>query len=255
MYVATVPQVFLADGTALVEVGAFEFYVADKSRHEPIRSLGTLVRPFLRIDAHGQPLDTISQQSRETLLFGVTLRGATLYYRIPFDDDSLVALMRDGSGVVEVNRTIAADPRGGTFGVVLISPARDTVFARTFAYEPRPVPDAVVHQAAVKIRGPRDRGPDVSAIESSLRANDLVPRTQTPVTALSVGQDGSIWLRREELGGDSILWNVLDRTGELRGALRLPAGDSIVAARDDLVVAVYSDELDVPYLVTYRLER
>jgi hypothetical protein len=255
MYGETVPQRFLPDGTALVEVEALELYGMDSRQDEPIRSLGEWPHPFLRVDAQGQAIDTISQERRERRLFGVDRRGVTLYFPTPFQDSPLAALMRDGSGVVVVDRGVATRGRDATFGVTLVSPAGDTVFSRAFAYEPRPVPDEVVRRTAEGLAPARRNGPDAAAIAASLRANDLIPRTLPPVTALTVGQDGSIWLRREEVAGDSVLWNVLDRTGALRGALRLPARDSVVAARGDLVAAVYADELDVPYVVRYRLER
>lgn len=255
MYGETVPQLFLPDGTALVEVEAIELYGMDSRQHEPIRSLGEWPYPFLRVDTTGQAIDTLSQERRENRLFRVDRRGVTLYFPTPFEDSPLAALMRDGSGVVVVNRAVAARKSDATFGVTLVSPAGDTVFSRTFAYEPRPVPDEVVRRTAEGLAPARRNGPDAAAIEASLRANDLVPPTLPPVTGLTVGQDGSIWLRREEVAGDSMLWNVLDRTGALRGALRLPARDSVAAARGDLVAAVYADELDVPYVVTYRLER
>jgi hypothetical protein len=255
MYGETVPQRFLPDGTALVEVEAFEIFGMDSQQRDPIRSLGEWPHPFLRVDTTGQAIDTLSQERREKRLFRVDQRGVTLYFPTPFEDAPLAALMRDGSGVVVVDRPVATRKRDATFGVTLVSPAGDTVFSRTFAYEPRPVPDEVVRRTAEGLAPARRNGPDPAAIEASLRANDLVPSTLPPVTGLTVGQDGSIWLRREEVAGDSMLWNVLDRTGALRGALRLPARDSVAAARGDLVAAVYADELDVPYVVTYRLER
>lgn len=97
--------------------------------------------------------------------------------------------------------------------------------------------------------GPRE-------IERALRSADLLPATLLPVTRLVTGQDGSIWLRREDVPeGDSVLWNVLDREGRPSGALYLPADQRIVATAGDILVAVELDEFDVPYLLRYRLDR
>jgi hypothetical protein len=76
-----------------------------------------------------------------------------------------------------------------------------------------------------------------------------------PVTYVAVGQDSSIWLRREEVSGDSAVWNVLDPSGEAVGTLRLPSGQTVVAAKGDVVAAIELDDLDVPYVIRYRLHR
>ncbi|WP_423926051.1 hypothetical protein [Candidatus Palauibacter sp.] len=67
------------------------------------------------------------------------------------------------------------------------------------------------------------------------------------------GQDGSIWLRREEAAADRIAWTVLEKNGEVRGTVSLPRGQRVVAALETVMVAVEEDEFDVPSVLRYRV--
>lgn len=68
-----------------------------------------------------------------------------------------------------------------------------------------------------------------------------------------MGQDDSIWLRREEREGDSVQWTVLDGAGEVMGVVTLPRGQEVVAARGTVMATVEEDELGLTNLVRYRL--
>jgi hypothetical protein len=97
--------------------------------------------------------------------------------------------------------------------------------------------------------------PSTSDMERALQGIGLVPTTLIPVTALAAGQDGSIWLRREAVPGDSATWDVLDGDGRLQGTVRLPADQRVVAATAKAVATLETDALDVPYVMRYRLWR
>ena len=47
----------------------------------------------------------------------------------------------------------------------------------------------------------------------------------------------------------------LGAQGQVEGAVYLPRGDSVIAARRDLLATVTHDELDVPSVAIYRLRR
>ena len=131
----------------------------------------------------------------------------------------------------------------------------DTVASVRLPYEPVAVTDEVLTRSIQELRTFRGDPPDPSAAARVLRDNGLIPLYLPPVTALSVGQDGSIWLRREEIAADSTLWNVLGAQGQVEGAVYLPRGDSVIAARRDVLATVTHDELDVPSVAIYRLRR
>jgi hypothetical protein len=161
--------------------------------------------------------------------------------------------MRDGRGVVVVDWPVATGNEAATFNLRLIGPSGDSVFTRTFEYLPVATPEEMTEWLARQLEQSRTNGPDASAIASVLQGSGLIPGRLPPVSALAVGQDGSVWLRRENTLGDSILWNVFGLHDGLVAAIQLPAADSVIAARDDVVVALARDEFDVPYLTRYRL--
>ncbi len=90
----------------------------------------------------------------------------------------------------------------------------------------------------------------IRAIRNALYQPDYVP----PVTDVVMGRDATLWIRREVFPGDSIAWNVLDELGNTVGLLTLPKRLRVRQAQRDFVWAVALDELDVPYVVRYRVE-
>jgi hypothetical protein len=69
---------------------------------------------------------------------------------------------------------------------------------------------------------------------------------------MTVGRDGSIWLQRA-VEADSASWLVLDPSGSPHAEVSLPAGFDLLEADRDHVWGQERDELDVPYLVRYRV--
>jgi NAD(P)H-nitrite reductase large subunit len=76
---------------------------------------------------------------------------------------------------------------------------------------------------------------------------------QLSVSHVVAGRDGTIWLRREERGGVT-RWEVLDASGSVVARLDVPAALRILAADRTDVWGVETDDLDVPYVVRYRVE-
>ena len=83
----------------------------------------------------------------------------------------------------------------------------------------------------------------------------MIPANLPGVTGLAVGQDDSIWLRREEREGDTVQWAVLDGMGQVLGVVTLPRAQEVVAARGTVMAAVEEDELGRAWLVRYRVGR
>ena len=97
--------------------------------------------------------------------------------------------------------------------------------------------------------------PGISSIGQAMRDADCFPPTVPPVTLLVPAQDGTLWLRREDMGGDSIRWDVVGREGTRVGRLRLPREHRVVAAAGNTMAAIERDEFGVEYVVRYELSR
>ena len=267
IYLPTTPHALLPDGTGLAEVAGVVMSRGGPGRPDPVRSIGPWNNPYLHVDSHGEVMDTIVQIPERWAILTVTsgakkagfplVLGAESYVKAAFPlavaAESFTAVMRDGRGVVVVDWPVATGNEAATFNLRLIGPSGDSVFTRTFEYLPVATPEEMTEWLARQLEQSRTNGPDASAIASVLQGSGLIPGRLPPVSALAVGQDGSVWLRRENTLGDSILWNVFGLHDGLVAAIQLPAADSVIAARDDVVVALARDEFDVPYLTRYRL--
>ncbi len=62
-------------------------------------------------------------------------------------------------------------------------------------------------------------------------------------------------MRGEALGEQRVEWRVLSPEGEPVGAVDLPTRFGVIFVQGDRLWGSDSDELDVPYIVRYRLQR
>jgi hypothetical protein len=213
--------------------------------------------PIVRGQLEEETVEQIVLIERVTTSVGLQGGARVVTAGSPFPDNQLYSLMPDGGGVVIVDRSIPDDLAAAHYSVSLVAATGDTVFSRSFAYEPVVLDDAAIRRAieeAVSRISP-ETAPNAAVVEAAFRGADVLPASTAPLTDLVVTQDGSIWLRSEPAGNDSVQWRVLERSGESWEDVRLPAGQSVVAADGDVLVVTEVDEFDVPYLVRYRLLR
>ena len=155
------------------------------------------------------------------------------------------------------------DAAGPSVLVTRIGPSADTVFSRTYSpYTPAPLTDDLFRRVLSETEvgeifpmpgGEREGVPESAEFEGPVRRSGVLPETLPTVTSLVVGQDESIWLRREEQEGEFARWTVLDGTGEVLGVVTLPRRQEVVAVRGAVMVAVEEDELGRASLVRYRV--
>lgn len=176
----------------------------------------------------------------------------------------MVGTLPEGRGIVIADGQPNAGTAGQAIRLTALSPQRDTLWQQELPAAP--IPLTAAHIAAAVLRTPpypiadcstRDATaaapPAPEQIAAAYAASEGALRHLPALTGLSIGQDGSIWIRREESAADSTTWQLLDVDGAPKGFLRLPIGERVVAAREDIFVTSEVDELDVPYLVRYRL--
>ena len=95
-------------------------------------------------------------------------------------------------------------------------------------------------------------GADFEAVRAAIRDAWELPPYQTPVQLASLGADESVWLRREDTGGD-YTWTVLAPDGTPRGRFVLPRRARIGWFDSDEAWIILYDEYDVQWLVRYRI--
>ena len=77
------------------------------------------------------------------------------------------------------------------------------------------------------------------------------PRFHPPVSEVLAGRDGTIWLRREELGRDTVEWHVFSQSVQPVAKLFLPGGFTVRRAQSDRIWGVEEDSMDVPFVRVY----
>jgi hypothetical protein len=247
-YPAGMPMAMLSGGSVLVM----------PSPPASVVVTGTVNRvPLLRVDRLGQVLDTLDWHSLDNNVFQVAgnRQRRTFMYQ-PLKDTELLSVAPDGRSLVIVERRAATRSRGASFLVTRLTAGGDTIFSRRIAYAPSPTPagfrrDRAREMADVLARGRSglSQGEAVSRISEQLYVPPFLP----PVTSVVAGRDGTTWIRREEGAGSTVLWQVLNERGAVEASVRLPSRAFVKQASRTYLWAVAHDDLDVPYVVRYRI--
>ena len=247
-YIPSGPQVVLDDGTALLQQG-FGYVPGEAER---------LSVPWLRIDRDGMQ-DTIAVQSYATpAMQRLAAQGSEVWISAPISDAPLYQLMVDASGLAIIERSFpqSADPH--VFRLIRIDPEGDTVLTREYPYTPVPTPAGELERqvdAHMERYARSATPPSRESITRILSQPAFIPPYLPPVTLVRTGQDGSVWIQRERAGRDSVAWNAIDRSGDMAGEVWLPSEARIMAATAEHIAVLEPDELDVPYVLVYRVLR
>jgi hypothetical protein len=251
-YAPTVADAVLADGSSLVLARPLQ-------PRSPTERPTVSRLPVLRVGRSGSP-DTLAWRDLRHRQVRVDNGGRTLVLTQPWDDSPLVSVSKTGRSVVLISRPAAARAADARFHVMRLSPFGDTLFSRSFPYTPVAVPAGWASRWADETAGliaPRRAGTDRRALETDLVRGVYVPAFKPPVTAVVAGDDGTVWLRREqpEEQGGTVVWNVLSGEGQLLAEVRAPGDLEIQQVQRSHVWGVMADDLDVPYVYRFRIQR
>lgn len=222
---------------------------------------GTITEiPIVTMDTLGDVLDTLYMQELANWAIqdptGTSPNGA--YRGQPFDDTRLRPHSQREPAFVLVDRAVESDA-STTYRVTRITFAGDTVFDRTFAYDPVPIdpayPDSLIEAFATRVAGSGAGNP--SSLRDAMtwaRENLYLPAHYPPVEAAIVGLDETVWLRMAAPhDAETVEWLVLDAGGEPTARVRMPARFRLREARADRAWGWALDELDVPYIYRYGI--
>lgn len=253
-YLRTAGHLMLPDGSALAEIRTTRSAPVVEGRQ--IRFNKPLHIPFVRIDAQTLRVDTIgwrvTRETRDSIPVGA---GKLYWFTAPFANHDLGALSVRPAGLV-IAREDTAHNANRSILLARLTPAGDTAFVRRYSYDPRPVSQEVVQAAARRIAENSGDARIASMSEefvATLSRTGSIPRYLPAATALTTGQDGSIWLRREELEEATATWIVFDSEGDARGELSLPSSQTVAAVNRGVVVTREEDSLGIPHIVVYRV--
>ena len=247
------PERPLRDGTFVGQVPAWSDGIAR----------GTLTEtPYVHMDGAGETLGRIWAMPHEPRDIFAILNESGFggsYSRQPFGDGYMSTILQDGLLVLERRAwTGEGDP---TVRVSKIGLGGDTLFTAAVPYEPTAL-SAERFDSVVQVQT-EQRASMSSAFQASAAdiRNALYRPSHLPaVSGMLVAEDGKTWLQRfdpveSETGEAFSEWWILDAEGAPLGRARTPSHLRLVHVGNDVVWGIERDELDVEYIVRYRLAR
>jgi hypothetical protein len=237
------PDVILADGTALgiarkrapEELGDNRIVHYNPEQGPVFRAIATLDR-WYSVRATPTGSATVTQ---------------------PIPDNELYAYGPDGSWIVVVDRRAQGAPETGSVPVRAIGFSGDTLWTRDLPYEPLPLLTEEID--TLNARRERYRtlltetaGWAPGAAEERTRLLTQ-PGHRPPIDRVLIGQDDRIWLEWAVAPGQAGPWTVLSGGGEPLATVAPPARLDVLAADANSLWVLELGELDVPYVVRYRV--
>ena len=247
------PDGLLADGTVYGSPPAFSSDVAD----------GTLThdRPML-MTREGIVTDTLPSIAFGRNQWAISdpddPRRGGMYTRQPFADGPLWAYVPNERALVVLDRESPAGAEHAAFRVTKLTFSGDTVYSRTHPFVPiRVAPqevDSLLNDMGSMLEERGFLGVTEGRGRQWAELTFYRPTFRPGVAQMVLARDGSIWLSTgpDGLGHDD--WLVLDSDGRPIGRVKLPVGLDVLVIDPPHLWASETDELDVPYLVRFRIE-
>lgn len=234
---------------------------------QPLRDgrwYGTLVRrsstpaeggpePHILMKADGTILDTVwVEQTRPTDAMSGGNKNMRLSMRQPFSDAPKDVALDYGSVIVADFR-VPDRAEGATYTVTKVADTGDTLWHTVVPYAPTPLPRERPESVFEAMTG--NFPPGFADLAKELRGQIYAPPFVPEVLGLLVSDDGSVWIHEADEDVEASHWQVLDARGEPEGRAVVPAGLNVLLIHGDEIWGVEKDDLDVNYIVRYRVDR
>jgi hypothetical protein len=263
------PSVMLPDGYFVGSANAVMSAHAPKSAVRP----DSIPIPRVRFTAKGEVLDTIGWDEGPSPRLvppadyvspeSDPVRMGSQRFRVPVPPTTLPWWNSLPGGTLVVAQPLPGQ-EDAAIEITRVGLHRDTIYHRRVSYRARRYDAAVLDSIAAEAARDPSGGTWVVGQRPALlpSADPLVVRTlrgkmdfpeyRPAIEFVWMANDESAWLRRHS-AADVSRWILLDVDGLPRGEVVLPRGARPVWARGDAFFTVELDELDVPWLVRYRI--
>lgn len=167
----------------------------------------------------------------------------------PFGDAVIGQLSHDGTGLFVLERPAVQDAVDAEFRLTRLNLSGDTVFTRTYPYQPAPLPREKV-DSAIEARAEsfhRFVGERTSTTlaqwERWVADAMYAPSHYPPVGQVLAGRDGTVWLALSPQRSDGREWLVLNAEGDPIAKIVTPEKTRVLMADGHNVWGVEHDSL------------
>jgi hypothetical protein len=213
---------------------------------------------YYRTTLDGDVLGVLQRPTRsERDAFDIQLpdQGMFVIGLHPLQESPIVDVYPDGSGLLVVERWEATGADTAAFRIRVVAPDGTVETDASIPYVPLSAEGWLDRYVAEREASMLERDGAIDRAYSDGLRESLSERTfHPPVSAAVAGIDGSVWIRREELPGDSVTWQVFDRDAEPVGEVAAPKALQVMLPSVASVWAVEQNELEVPFVIRMRVE-
>jgi hypothetical protein len=209
----------------------------------------------------GVVTDTLATIPFGNLVWNISVpgTGGGSYRTQPVSDSPIHAFALDERALILVDRDAPRSMEDASFRVTKLNFDGDTLFSRTFDFEPLPVGENEFDSLLNAFAAGAARIPAFNVSETEARrlaaATLYRPAFRPGVRFVVPARDGTIWIKLEPGDAENGTWLVLASDGEPMGRVSLPTNVLVRQVDLPLVWGVETDEYDVPYVVRYRVTR
>lgn len=206
--------------------------------------------PLLRMDAAGRAVDTLAWVSIRNEDMILRSAGSRSYRLQPFTDAPLTVYAPALARAYVIERWAATKPDEAALRVTALEAIVDTAWVRDIAYAPA----RLARERVDSVRESFARALATRYPKEEITRALYAPAYRTPITAAVAGEDGSLWIRWDELTRPAS-FTVVGPGGDISAVVSAPPAVRLKWVSDSLAWGEELDENDVPSLVRYRIVR
>ncbi len=207
---------------------------------------------YLRVDSLGVVLDTLLEFPSSRVSASIETGTTRASIRRPFGGPTPFAVSPDG----QITWTVDDESTTG-YRLIKRSISGDTLFVGSFEVSPIEVPDSVrQREDSIAMSQAQRAFQDRSQARSFVDEFVPIPKFYPSARAARPSEDGGVWVQlAPNPSAEHQVWVLHDAEAAPQAKLHLPASINLVLIRDSKVWGIEFDELDLPYLVRFRIAR
>lgn len=205
--------------------------------------------PILKIGRNGEVLDTLAFHREFTGKRVHLPQVMAQPYLVPPPKTGDAYSFSTQSGIIAVAEGFP-EGQDTQYRITAIHQTGDTIFSRLYSFQPQRITKEQRTALALRFGPMAQRSRRLrDVLEEAYATRPYIP----PVSGIRIDRDGRFWVGREWVPEEPVVWEVLSPQGDPLFNIEFPAGVSPGVVSGNHLWAVERDEMDVRYIVRYRI--